>query len=61
MSAWSSADVSTPRELFTLPGSALASAGSQYDVGQDGKRFLIQVPVKKAPLEVIMNWQALLK
>ena len=56
-----SADVSTPRELFTLPGSALASSGSQYDVGQDGKRFLIQVPVKKAPLEVIMNWQALLK
>ena len=61
MSAWSSADVSTPRELFTLPVSALASSGSQYDVGQDGKRFLIQVPIKKAPLEVIMNWQALLK
>jgi len=44
-----------------MPVSALASGGSQYDVGQDGKRFLIQVPVKKAPLEVIMNWQALLK
>ena len=56
-----SADPSTPRELFALPVSALASSGSQYDVGQDGKRFLIQVPVKKAPLEVIMNWQALLK
>jgi hypothetical protein len=30
-------------------------------VGQDGKRFLIQVAVKKAPLELISNWQALLK
>jgi predicted Ser/Thr protein kinase len=56
-----SADPSTPRELFTLPVSTLASFGSQYDVGHDGKRFLIQVPVTKAPLEMIMNWQALLK
>jgi dipeptidyl aminopeptidase/acylaminoacyl peptidase len=56
-----SADVSTPRDLFTLPVSALASWNSQYDVGQDGKRFLILVPLKKAPLELITNWQALLK
>ena len=56
-----SADVSTPRELFTLPVSALAAGGSQYDVGPDGKRFLIQVAVRKAPLELITNWQALLK
>jgi Tol biopolymer transport system component len=56
-----SANPSTPRELFTLPVSTLANLGSQYDVGQDGKRFLIQVPVKKAPLELITNWQALLK
>ena len=56
-----SADVSTPRELFTLPVSTLANLGSQYDVAQDGKRFLIQVAVKKAPLELITNWQALLK
>jgi hypothetical protein len=56
-----SADPSPPRELFTLPVSALAAFGSQYDVGPDGKRFLIQVPVKKAPLELITNWQALLK
>jgi serine/threonine protein kinase len=53
-----SADVSTPRELFTLPVSTLRP---QYDVGQDGNRFLILVPVKKAPLELITNWQALLK
>jgi serine/threonine protein kinase len=56
-----SAEVSTPRELFTLPVSALSANGSQYDVSPDGKRFLIQVPVKKAPLELITNWQALLK
>jgi eukaryotic-like serine/threonine-protein kinase len=56
-----SADVSTPRELFTLPVSTIANLSSQYDVGPDGKRFLIQVPVKKAPLELITNWQALLK
>jgi dipeptidyl aminopeptidase/acylaminoacyl peptidase len=56
-----SAAVSTPRELFTLPVSALASLGSQYDVSPDGKRFLIQVAVKKAPLELITDWQALLK
>ena len=42
-----SADPSTPRELFALPVSALASSGAQYDVGQDGKRFLIQVPSRK--------------
>ena len=56
-----SADVSTPRELFALPVSTVAQRGSQYDVGQDGKRFLILVAVKKAPLEMITNWQALLK
>jgi serine/threonine protein kinase/Tol biopolymer transport system component len=56
-----SAEVSTPRELFTLPVSTLANIGSQYDVGPDGKRFLILIAVKKAPLELITNWQALLK
>jgi hypothetical protein len=56
-----SVDPSLPRELFALPVSTLAQRGSQYDVGQDGKRFLILVPVKKAPLELITNWQSLLK
>jgi eukaryotic-like serine/threonine-protein kinase len=55
------ADASAPRELFTLPVTALAGTGSQYDVAQDGDRFLIQVAVKKAPLELITNWQGLLK
>ena len=57
----SSADVSKAQELFTLPVSALPLLGSQYDVSPDGNRFLIQEPVKKAPLEMITNWQALLK
>jgi Tol biopolymer transport system component len=56
-----SADVSTPRELFPLPVGPFGNITSQYDVGQDGKRFLIQVAVKKAPLELITDWQALLK
>ena len=56
-----SAEVSTPRELFMLPVSTLAANGSQYDVSADGNRFLIQAPVKKAPLELITNWQTLLK
>jgi Tol biopolymer transport system component len=56
-----SAEASTPRELFPLPVGPLGNISSQYDVGQDGKRFLIQVAVKKAPLELISNWQALLK
>jgi hypothetical protein len=47
--------------LFPLPVGPLGNISSQYDVGQDGKRFLIQVAVKKAPLELITNWQALLK
>jgi hypothetical protein len=56
-----SAEASTPRELFPLPVGPLGNISSQYDVGQDGKRFLIQVAVKKAPLELITDWQALLK
>ena len=36
-----SADPSMPRELFALPVSTVANLGSQYNVGQDGKRFLI--------------------
>jgi hypothetical protein len=44
-----------------MPVSTLPNRGSQYDVSQDGERFLAQVAVKKAPLELITNWQALLK
>jgi hypothetical protein len=47
--------------LFALPVGPLGNIYSQYDVDRDGTRFLIQVAVKKAPLELITNWQALLK
>ena len=51
---------STPRELFALP----AGAGnvSPYAVAPDGKRFLVQAPAGGSqPLEVVVNWPALLK
>ncbi len=50
---------STPRELFAL---APAGALQPYAVAPDGKRFLVQKPVGGSqPLEVIVNWTALLK
>ncbi len=51
---------SKPRELF-----ALARAGSGFQpfaVAPDGKRFLVSTPAAGSqPLEVIVNWPALLK
>ncbi len=51
---------SVPRELFPLPSSG---GGFQpYALAPDGKRFLVHVPVSGSqPLEVIVNWPALLK
>ena len=50
---------STPRELFAVS----AGGGFQpYAVTPDGKRFLVLAPVGGSqPLEVIVNWPALLK
>ena len=50
---------STPRELFAVR----AVAGFQpYAVAPDGKRFLVQAPTGGSqPLEVVVNWPALLK
>ncbi len=50
---------STPRELFAVA----AAAGVQpYAVAPDGKRFLVLTPAGGSqPLEVIVNWPALLK
>jgi hypothetical protein len=56
-----SAMPSPPQVLFPLPVSGRANFGAQYDVEPDGNHFLIQLAVKKAPLNVITNWQALLK
>ncbi|MBL8295027.1 MAG: PD40 domain-containing protein, partial [Bryobacterales bacterium] len=51
---------STPRELFTFSRSIGSSF--PYAVAPDGKRFLVKTPVgDSGPLEVIVNWQALVK
>jgi len=53
--------LSQPKELFTMPVSARPNFGPQYEVYPDGKHFLMPQPVKKAPLNVISDWQKLLK
>jgi Tol biopolymer transport system component len=52
-----SVEPSAPSELFSLPGRNL-----YFEVAADGKRFLVNSPVKPAtrPLSVIVNWPALL-
>ena len=52
---------STPVALFEV--AVRASGTHPYAVAPDGKRFLVRVPVGSAaqPLEVIVNWPALLK
>jgi Tol biopolymer transport system component len=50
---------STPKELFPLVSSIYASV---YEVAPDGKRILVnQRESSSEPLEVIVNWPALLK
>lgn len=52
---------SIPRELFALR-LGLTAGASPYSVGPDGKLFLVLVPASGSqPLEVIVNWPALLK
>jgi eukaryotic-like serine/threonine-protein kinase len=56
-----SVEASAPRELFAL--SAVDSGQSPYEVGPDGKRFLVLATPRNSvqPLTVIVNWPALLK
>jgi hypothetical protein len=50
---------SSPHELFPFGG---ALAGSRYAVAPDGKRILAnQLEADLPPLEVIVNWPALLR
>ena len=50
---------STPRELFAVPSAGLFQP---YAVAPDGKRFLVSLPVGGShPLEVVVNWPALLR
>jgi hypothetical protein len=52
---------SEPQELFAIPPTAIPVI-APYDT-VDGQRFLVLAPVAPAnrPLQVIDNWQALLK
>jgi Tol biopolymer transport system component len=53
---------SAPRELFDLPAAFSGGNFPSWKVAPDGKRFLVLKPAGGAqPLEVIANWQALLK
>jgi hypothetical protein len=55
-----SAEASLPRELFPLPRISIGL--SPFEVAADGQRFLVQVTTDKIePLNVILNWPALLK
>ena len=50
---------STPHELFAVPR---GDTRQPYAVAPDGKRFLVQIPAGGSqPLEVVVNWPALLK
>jgi hypothetical protein len=50
-----SVEPSAPRELFSPPG--------PYELMPDGKRFVVLAPLESGPrpLQVILNWLALLK
>ncbi len=56
-------EVGTPRPLFRLPPfNSMVPEAQPYDVSLDGQQFL--VPIHKAanaPLQVVVNWQALLR
>jgi hypothetical protein len=54
-------DPSVPHELFDLPPLSQVLA-SPYEADSNRERFLVfAAPVKAAPLNVIVNWPALLK
>jgi Tol biopolymer transport system component/predicted Ser/Thr protein kinase len=56
----SSLNASLPHELFALPVGI--PGPNPYDVAPDGQRFLVNdVAPSSQPLNVIVNWQALLK
>jgi Tol biopolymer transport system component len=55
-----SAEAALPRELFAMPA-GIAGSGS-YEATPDGQRFLINDMLESTePLNVIVNWTALLK
>src|SRR5262249_43945638 len=53
-------EAAVPKPLFKLPA-ALAPLTSPYDVGKEGRMFLVRQPLESPqPLELIENWPALL-
>ena len=52
-----------PSALFDLADDGSTTGSSPFVVAPDGKRFLVRVPAETGaqPLEVIVNWPALLK
>jgi Tol biopolymer transport system component len=57
-------DFATPQPLFKTRTLSTIAAFHEYDVSQDGQRFVIGTLIgeaKAAPPTVIMNWPALLK
>jgi Tol biopolymer transport system component len=57
-----SVEASVPRELFTIGWNQIVP-GSPYEVAPDGQRFLVRAATESGsqPLQVIVNWPALLK
>jgi Tol biopolymer transport system component len=55
-----SIEAATPKPLFKLPAPS-ASVTSSYDVGKEGRTFLVREPLENPqPLQLIENWPALL-
>jgi hypothetical protein len=54
----------TPSPLFDIPMGFSANIVARYGVSRDGQRFLMNVPDpvgQRAPVELVLNWPALLK
>jgi hypothetical protein len=57
-------EVGTPKLLFEARLARTYSGRNRYDVTDDGKRFLMFVPVEEtpgSPMTVVVNWTAALK
>jgi hypothetical protein len=53
-------EAATPKPLFKLPAPS-ASVTSSYDVGKEGRMFLVRQPLESPqPLQLIENWPALI-
>ena len=54
-------EAGAPKPLFKLPAPS-ASVTSSYDVGKEGRMFLVRQPLESPqPLQLIENWPGLLR